>query len=268
MFVTVAPRRTRSRWLRGAVAVAVATFTASLATRSGSRLASTACPFVGTPRLGQATSSLALNAAWSEPAPEPLRGPKCAQRRATVLSLVFHGASWTGAGATAVAALEPVDVAPERVWLDMSAIEILSRSEAALADALKNWSRVAADGDSIRRVLGTVGATSPVYALPRAMRSLTAENFDILEQTEAVEFHLRQADFLAYSANFADSSGAACPEAPRVAGRAPPRRRSCAGLYLEDTRAEVQALEDEVRKLKLILLPEPAGGVATAGNGV
>eukprot|EP00967_Tisochrysis_lutea_P156236 scaffold314429_cov32-Tisochrysis_lutea.AAC.6 len=66
-------------------------------------------------------------------------------------------------------------------------------------------------GDGVRRVLGTVGTTSPVYRIEAAFRSLTEETEeppDYLDGLEELMRYLQDADAQAYSANFITFSSA------------------------------------------------------------
>lgn len=174
----------------------------------------------------------------------------------------------TSAAAAAVGprahALEPRDVAPERVWLDMAPREVLARSEVALAEALQGWSKLTlGGGDAVRRVLGTVGTVSPVYALRLALRNLAKGDPELLEPAEDLETRLRQADFLAYSANFANTSGASCPDEGDSAEEGYVGRRQCDQMYLEKARLEVEALLRELRGLAGRLEPSGAARVGS-----
>mmetsp|Transcript_40352 Transcript_40352/g.81397 ORF Transcript_40352/g.81397 Transcript_40352/m.81397 type:complete len:162 (-) Transcript_40352:297-782(-) len=63
-----------------------------------------------------------------------------------------------------------------QAWLQMAPRELLARSESSLADTIRDWEKiVVGGGDAVRRALGTVGATSPLYALRKAMRALVGD---------------------------------------------------------------------------------------------
>ncbi|CAM9422384.1 unnamed protein product [Heterosigma akashiwo] len=84
----------------------------------------------------------------------------------------------------------------------------------------KNWEKIVVnreDGDVIRRYLGTVGVKSPLFQINKAfngVKDAVGNNPDKYEDTiEVVDFveasndalqHIQQADFLAYSQNFAN----------------------------------------------------------------
>lgn len=66
-------------------------------------------------------------------------------------------------------------------------------------------------GDGVRRILGTVGASSPVYRVEAAFRSLTEaadEPPEYLDGLEELMRNLADADSQAYSANFISFSSA------------------------------------------------------------
>ena len=42
---------------------------------------------------------------------------------------------------------------------------LLDASEKALDELSTNWDRIATDGDNVRRYLGTVGVTSPLFKI-------------------------------------------------------------------------------------------------------
>ena len=78
----------------------------------------------------------------------------------------------------------------------------------ALGELLDNYDKVTEEGggDGIRRVLGTVGTTSPVYLIEPAFRLLFEKDeslpMEYIEGVESVMLGLQLADSEAYSANF------------------------------------------------------------------
>ncbi|CAM9428622.1 unnamed protein product [Ascophyllum nodosum] len=88
----------------------------------------------------------------------------------------------------------------------------------ALEDVITNWEKytVRQDGDAIRRMIGTVGVSSPLSSLRKAFVSIrdaeeeSQEDFDVMAYVEAymeVLTALGDAENDLYSANFADYSG-------------------------------------------------------------
>lgn len=66
-------------------------------------------------------------------------------------------------------------------------------------------------GDNVRRYLGTVGTTSPLYGISRVTKELQNEAKDVVEYTENMQdfdYFLRAADTAVYSANFVEYSAA------------------------------------------------------------
>ena len=98
------------------------------------------------------------------------------------------------------------------------------------------YDKVAADGggDSVRVKLGTAGnnAMSPLYQIDKTLSKLLPEASDVGEFEEAMDsfiYRYRQADSMAYSANFAGGSGK--PKPPAV--------------YLQLAHDEVRAMRAE-----------------------
>eukprot|EP00401_Gymnodinium_catenatum_P032033 CAMPEP_0117523916 /NCGR_PEP_ID=MMETSP0784-20121206/34973_1 /TAXON_ID=39447 /ORGANISM="" /LENGTH=240 /DNA_ID=CAMNT_0005320041 /DNA_START=46 /DNA_END=768 /DNA_ORIENTATION=- len=126
---------------------------------------------------------------------------------------------------------------------------ILEKIEFAITDALGAWeTTLPPDGDSIRRVLGTIGSTSPLYGLSTALKALISEDPDLVEQTEIVEDVRRQADFLAYSSYYCGTNAgggnlgvnSVLPGTPDMACG---QRYLLASLQqMKDLRSEVQVL--------------------------
>ena len=69
----------------------------------------------------------------------------------------------------------------------------------------------AGGGDNVRRYLGTVGLTSPLYGIQKVLRELQDVADDVVEFTETMndfEYSFRAADTAVYSANFVEYSAA------------------------------------------------------------
>jgi hypothetical protein len=84
----------------------------------------------------------------------------------------------------------------------------VSEVDSLVADLEKD--AVTGGGDGIRRRLGTVGTTSPLFQIDKACRSLLPDADDPVAFGEALEeflLGLGRADSMAYSANFAGGSG-------------------------------------------------------------
>jgi len=76
----------------------------------------------------------------------------------------------------------------------------------------------AGGGDAVRVALGTAGnsGASPLFQVEKMARGMISEAGDPVEFGEALEdflYHYRQADSMAYSANFAGGSGKPKPPA-------------------------------------------------------
>lgn len=96
---------------------------------------------------------------------------------------------------------------------------LLLRQKEAIRDLLDTWEETAgpegADGDALRRKLGTVGVSSPLSAVKKAYAGVRdaqtlpedAELVDFAEGMQEVLTDLSDADNDLYSANFADYSG-------------------------------------------------------------
>ena len=75
---------------------------------------------------------------------------------------------------------------------------------------LSDWDTLSSGGDAVRRELGTVGTSSPLFQLNKAVRVLQDEASDPIEWGENLEellLSLGRADSMAYSSNFAGGSG-------------------------------------------------------------
>mmetsp|Transcript_14285 Transcript_14285/g.18017 ORF Transcript_14285/g.18017 Transcript_14285/m.18017 type:complete len:208 (+) Transcript_14285:80-703(+) len=116
------------------------------------------------------------------------------------------------------------------------------QSQTTIENLLQNWSGIAAQGggDGIRRELGTVGVTSPLFQIDKALKVLRDEAEDLIEftdQAEEFQLALSRADSMAYSANFAGGSGKPTPPA----------------VYIEKSRKEVIELQRIAKSLTALL---------------
>uniref|UniRef100_A0A7S4EDU8 Uncharacterized protein n=1 Tax=Pelagomonas calceolata TaxID=35677 RepID=A0A7S4EDU8_9STRA len=93
-------------------------------------------------------------------------------------------------------------------------LPLLDASGKTLDELAANWDRIATDGDSVRRYLGTVGVTSPLFKIRGGLRGVLKANdlpdaFDAVAFAEASEqflAELQDAEGDAYGAQFADYS--------------------------------------------------------------
>mmetsp|Transcript_15269 Transcript_15269/g.45598 ORF Transcript_15269/g.45598 Transcript_15269/m.45598 type:complete len:182 (-) Transcript_15269:26-571(-) len=111
-------------------------------------------------------------------------------------------------------------------------------------DILKDWESIQGGGDGIRRRIGTVGTTSPLFQIEKACRALIPEAEDPVEFGDALEelvLGLGRVDGMAYSSNFAGGSGK-------------PSENS-ATVYIERSRKELQALKKDVARMDKALGP-------------
>ncbi|CBJ28405.1 conserved unknown protein [Ectocarpus siliculosus] len=95
---------------------------------------------------------------------------------------------------------------------------LLAKCYQSLEDVLENWEKYTArqDGDAIRRLIGTIGVSSPLSSIRKAFTSIrdaeeaSQGDIDVIEYVEAymeVLTALGDAENDLYSANFADYSG-------------------------------------------------------------
>ena len=132
----------------------------------------------------------------------------------------------------------------------------LKAGETALVNLLRDWNEVtkttngAIDGDAVRRVVGTVGVSSPLFQHEKVLKTVgksldERDMIDIVDFTEATDdlvANLREVDFLAYSAIFSDPSG-------NVG-----REKESSAAYLERARVQTERAIISYRRL-LKLLP-------------
>lgn len=122
------------------------------------------------------------------------------------------------------------------------ALSVIQRCRTTVVDLLENYADIQKrGGDGVRRYLGTVGTTSPLSPGPgmpgplqaayKALAEDTGET-EILELADEVSRHLREADSLAYSSNFANFS--AMNGSQRCNGG------DCTAVFLKDAKEQVQ----------------------------
>ena len=93
-------------------------------------------------------------------------------------------------------------------------LPLLDASGKTLDELSTNWDRIATDGDSVRRYLGTVGVTSPLFKIRGGLKGVLKakdlpDAFDAVAFAEASEEflnNLQDAEGDAYGAQFADYS--------------------------------------------------------------
>ena len=93
-------------------------------------------------------------------------------------------------------------------------LPLLDASGKALDELSTNWDKIATDGDNVRRYLGTVGVTSPLFKIRGGLKGVLKANdlpdaFDAVAFAEASEqflAELQDAEGDAYGAQFADYS--------------------------------------------------------------
>ena len=93
-------------------------------------------------------------------------------------------------------------------------LPLLDASGKTLDELAANWDRIATDGDSVRRYLGTVGVTSPLFKIRGGLKGVLKakdlpDAFDAVAFAEASEEflnNLQDAEGDAYGAQFADYS--------------------------------------------------------------
>ena len=95
-----------------------------------------------------------------------------------------------------------------------ASLPLLDASGKTLDELAANWDRIATDGDSVRRYLGTVGVTSPLFKIRGGLKGVLKakdlpDAFDAVafaEASEAFLNNLQDAEGDAYGAQFADYS--------------------------------------------------------------
>ena len=138
------------------------------------------------------------------------------------------------AGTAAVAALAPAvaRAEPRDQWI---------AAQKEIDSILADWP-IAGGGDGIRRRIGTVGATSPLFDIEKTCRKLIPTADDPVAFAEALEEFvsgIARVDGMAYSSNFAGGSGK-------------PSENS-ATRYIERSKDELVALKKDVAKMNAAL---------------
>ena len=93
-------------------------------------------------------------------------------------------------------------------------LPLLDASGKTLDELSTSWDKIATDGDNVRRYLGTVGVTSPLFKIRGGLKGVLKANdlpdaFDAVAFAEASEqflAELQDAEGDAYGAQFADYS--------------------------------------------------------------
>ena len=124
-------------------------------------------------------------------------------------------------------------------------LPLLDASGKTLDELAANWDRIATDGDSVRRYLGTVGVTSPLFKIRGGLKGVLKakdlpDAFDAVafaEASEAFLNDLQDAEGDAYGAQFADystsvGSGGQSPSATML-GKARKDVERAQGSYAE-----------------------------------
>lgn len=134
-------------------------------------------------------------------------------------SLIFSGIIITANPSTSKAVV--MDASANRGTLkDLTMEEAEERYRAGRATVdylLKNYDEICnGGGDNVRRYLGTVGTTSGLFGISKAMKTLAENADDIVEYTELsreIEQCIEQADGSAYMAIFVTTSTSYTPPA-------------------------------------------------------
>ena len=94
-------------------------------------------------------------------------------------------------------------------------VDLLANWETATKAAVQNAEGDAIDGDAVRRVVGSVGTSSPLFGVDKVLKivgsDLDAKGaidfIDFTELSDEVVVKLRETNDMAYSAIFSDASG-------------------------------------------------------------
>ena len=129
-------------------------------------------------------------------------------------------------------------------------VDLLANWEVATKAAVQNAEGDAIDGDAVRRVVGSVGTSSPLFGVDKVLKIVgsdldakgAVDFIDFTELSDEVVVKLRETNDMAYSAIFSDASG--------NAGRKTEGSRA----YLEKSRVATEALLKDYTAL-LTMLP-------------
>lgn len=165
----------------------------------------------------------------------------CSNSRRSFLqnSLIFSGIIITANPSTSKAVV--MDASANRGTLkDLTMEEAEERYRAGRATVdylLKNYDEICnGGGDNVRRYLGTVGTTSGLFGISKAMKTLAEKADDIVEYTELsreIEQCIEQADGSAYMAIFVTTSTSYTPPSK----------------YFDDAKIEVKRLAKAMDEL-------------------
>ena len=94
-------------------------------------------------------------------------------------------------------------------------VELLANWETATKAAVQNAEGDAIDGDAVRRVVGSVGTSSPLFGVDKVLKIVgsdldakgAVDFIDFTELSDEVVVKLRETNDMAYSAIFSDASG-------------------------------------------------------------
>ena len=94
-------------------------------------------------------------------------------------------------------------------------VELLANWDAATKAAVQNAEGDAIDGDAVRRVVGSVGTSSPLFGVDKVLKIVgsdldakgAVDFIDFTELSDEVVVKLRETNDMAYSAIFSDASG-------------------------------------------------------------
>ena len=94
-------------------------------------------------------------------------------------------------------------------------VDLLANWEAATKAAVQNAEGDAIDGDAVRRVVGSVGTSSPLFGVDKVLKIVGSDLdangkvdfIDFTELSDEVVVKLRETNDMAYSAIFSDASG-------------------------------------------------------------
>ena len=94
-------------------------------------------------------------------------------------------------------------------------VDLLANWEVATKAAVQNAEGDAIDGDAVRRVVGSVGTSSPLFGVDKVLKIVgsdldargAVDFIDFTELSDEVVVKLRETNDMAYSAIFSDASG-------------------------------------------------------------